>query len=254
MRLVLKTGGIREISEEIFVMETRCFNHIPFRHYPPVVQERCVTGATKRAIVSMYVEKATTLEEYILTHPPDAVIGDIFDGPLKLWRRGVGSEAVRIGELYRTRGVIPDQAWKIKEIWAETRKAAADVLKYDQLYGLFISHVPVDVQQVDAHGDLHLRNIFVHDKSGDVLLIDFGKSSPAPASYDPATLDVSLAFDIPEHQAAAAGVSDEQRLELYRPPLLEARPLENAGHRIAAILALRRKIRDSVSKWNISWP
>ncbi len=248
VRLVVKTGGIRAISEEIRVMEMMCFNHIPFRHYPPVVRDRCVTGATKRAIVSMYVEKATTLEEFILIHPPDAVITDIFDGPLKLWRRGVGRQAVRLGEFYRTRGVIPDEAWKIKDIWAETCKADVSVLRYNQLYDRFIAHAPVDVQQVDAHGDLHLRNIFVHDRTADVLLIDFSKSSQAPASYDPATLDVSLAFDIPEHQAAGAGVSDEERLELYRPPLLAVRPMENPSHRIAAIFALRRKIRDSVSE------
>ncbi len=247
--LVIKTGGIREITEEINVMRTICFNHIPFRHYPPLVLGRCVTGATKRAIVSMYVEKAMTLEEYILNSSPEVVIADIFDGPLKLWRRGVGRGPVQIGEFYRTRGKVPDEAWKIKKIWAEAVKIHTEVLEYKELYRRFISHAPVDgVLQVDSHGDLHLRNIIVLDRPLDVLLIDFSNSSQAPASYDPATLDVSLVFDIPEHQAAQASVSDEQRLEIFRPPLLEARPMEKPTHRIAAILELRRKIRDSVSE------
>jgi len=47
VKLVLKTGAISEISKEIDVMRTSCFNHIPFRHYPPVVSDRCVSGATK---------------------------------------------------------------------------------------------------------------------------------------------------------------------------------------------------------------
>jgi hypothetical protein len=69
-----------------------------------------------------------------------------------------------------------------------------------------------------------------------------------PASYDPATLDVALAFDIPEQFVADAGVSDEQRLELYRPALLEARAITNPSRRISAILALRDHVRDSVSE------
>ena len=242
---VIKTGLIGEIKKEIDVMQD-CFNHIPFRHYPPVASDRCVTGATKRAIVSMLVEKAVTLEQYVRNQAPANKIGEIFDGPLKLWRRVQGTEEVNIGQLYRERGVLAQEAWHMRDIWAATRKNDTQVLRYNELYDRFMSHAKVKAQYVHAHGDLHLRNILIHE-SGEVLLIDFSESDRLPSSYDPATLDVALAFDIPE-QLADAGVSDAQRLELYRLPLLKGRAVGDPNHRIAGVLALRNQIRESVSE------
>jgi hypothetical protein len=87
----------------------------------------------------------------------------------------------------------------------------------------------------------------IHE-TGEVLLIDFSESDRLPASYDPATLDVALAFDIPDQLAAEASVSDAQRLELYSLPLLEGRATDDPNYRIAGVLALRNQIRESVSE------
>jgi hypothetical protein len=290
---VIKMGLLGEIKKEIDVMQD-CFNHIPFRHYPPVAPDRCVTGATKRAIVSMLVEDAITYEQYLRNQAPENTIPKIFDGPLKLWRRLQraivsmlvedaityeqylrnqapentipkifdgplklwrklqGTTEINIGQLYRDRGVAPKEAWHLKDIWAATRKNDAQVLKYSELYDRLMSHVKIRTQYVLGHGDLHLRNVLIHE-SGEVLLIDFSEADRLPWSYDPATLDVALAFDIPEPFAGEAGVTDEQRFELYRLPLLEERALADPNHRITAILALRSWVRGSASEVELEY-
>jgi len=244
---VMKTGPLGEIKKEIDVMQEACFNHIPFRHYPPVAPDRCVTGATKRAIVSMLVENAMTFEQYLRNQTPGNKIAEILGGPLKLWRKVQSIEEVNMGQLYQARGVTPKEAWHMKKIWAATQENDAQVLKHNELYERFMSHDKVSAQYVQAHGDLHLRNILIHE-TGEVLLIDFSESDRLPASYDPATLDVALAFDIPDQLAAEASVSDAQRLELYSLPLLEGRATDDPNFRIAGVLVLRNQIRESVSE------
>lgn len=247
---VVKTGKIKEITQEIDVMRDTCLNLIPFRHYPPVVEDRCVTSSTKRAIVSMFLENAVPLEQYILDNRADQVVARLFDGPLKLCRQGSNKGPVNIGQSFRERGVLPE-AWVLKGVWTKVREIDPDVLSPEKLLESFVSHPAIEVMQVESHGDLHLRNIFVHedaDQKGcqDVLLIDFARWTQAPASYDPAILDAALAFDAPSGEAAR--VSDDQLLELYRPPLLEVGPMESANNRVAAIIALRGKIRGTVSE------
>ena len=229
-------------------MRTSCFNHIPFRHYPPVVSDRCVSGATKRAIVAMFVEDATPLEQSILVSPPERPIAAIFQEPLRLWRKPIATEDVAIGLLFRTRGVVPEEGYQLKTVWKQARKTDEEVLKYDDLYQRFVSYPKVSVRQVDVHGDLHLRNILVHEKSGDILLIDFSSAGVAPASYDPATLDVSLAFDNAEDAPAGSRLSDGPCLDLYRTPLLGRPVLEGVPRRIAAILELRRQIQETATE------
>jgi hypothetical protein len=249
VKFVVKTGRIGEISGEISIMRDPCFNRIPFRHYPPVASNRCVIGATKRAIVSMLVEDVTVFEEYILENSPSDAILQMFAGPLSLWRKvgNVGTVPVGIGEEYRARHVIPPNPSELEEIWGEARKGDEDVLSPEQIYARLISHPKVDVYIVHSHGDLHLRNILIHE-TGEVLLIDFSRSAAAPASYDPSTLDVSLAFDIPKHLVLGAGITDTRRLELYTPPLLREYPFGKASHRTAAILTLRNMVRELVSE------
>jgi hypothetical protein len=135
----------------------------------------------------------------------------------------------------------------MKDIWKASKESDPHILQYKDLYDRFITYPKVETKYVHGHGDFHLRNILIHG-SGDVLLIDFSDADRLPASYDPATLDVALAFDIPAQFSAEAAVSDAQRLNFYGPPLLQERAVADPSHRIGAILALRNHIRSSVSE------
>jgi hypothetical protein len=248
VNFVIKTGTIRGITEEIDPMRTIVFNHIPFGHYPPVVPKRCVSGAQKKAIVSMFVDRATLFEDHIINNAPEAVISALFDGPLRLWRTAPKTVKIKLGEYYRTLNVVPKDPADLDESWLQARQRNDGILANGDLLDRFLATPAIEVRQVLAHGDLHLRNIFIDRTNSDIILIDFRKSNEAPASRDPATLDVSLAFDIPNGAPIAARVSDEQRLLIYNPPLLGKAIEGPRPRRVAAILEIRKRIPDMVGE------
>jgi hypothetical protein len=103
---------------------------------------------------------------------------------------------------------------------------------------------PVSVCQ--AHGDLHTRNIFVRRNSLDVLLIDFaGAHSIGPSSRDPATLDVMLAFDVPDRNNKFPTTPNLR--VLYTPPLLPPSRLRSDAGRLDSRIEAIRRVRMHVS-------
>ncbi len=250
IEFVVKTGTISGIGHEIFATQTACFDHMAFPHYPPVVEKRCTIGSERRAIVSMFVERAILFEEYILSHSPALAITALFDGPLRRWRRGGGVESVSIGRLCKTRRTLPPSAGThgFNVAWRRAHKDEPEILPPHDLLGRLLGQPLIRIRKVQAHGDLHLRNIFVRQNSADVVLIDFRKTSELPASIDPATLDTSFGFDIPRVSPDNSLVP-ELLFELYKPPLL-GRPfmLHVGNHRAEAIQHVRRQISDSVTE------
>lgn len=249
VKFVLKTGPISEISTEIENMHVACFHRIPFRHYPPVALDRCVIGGTKRAIVSMLVEDAQPLEKLIDKPAGITKIADIFTGPLRLWRKQIFREALDVGSFCRDRAIIPPNDYQLTTVWKKARDAEAGILRYNELYKIFMNQPRLfDVRFVQAHGDLHLRNILVHERTGDVLLIDFSRCAELPAFSDPATLDVSLAFDVPELAPAESRPGDQHLLDIYGSPLLGRDMPPGAPKRVGAIVEVRRQISDQVTE------
>ena len=248
VKFVIKTGSIRRIKEEIDTMSTDCLNHIPFPHFPPLIADRCVVSSQKRAIVSMFVDRAILFENYILTHSPTLAIAALFDGPFRLWRAGVGRpEPVKIGPLFQTRGIIPKNPEGLNIAWQEAKKCVSTVLSPAEMLDRLLNHAPVEVYKVVSHGDLHLRNIFVRQNNTEIILIDFSKSTEDPASREAATLDVSLAFDIPERERERP--SNGLCLDLlYQTPLFGCHVTSQMCKRAEAIEQLRKQISNTVSE------
>ena len=248
VRFVIKTGSIRKIKEEIDTISADCLNHIPFPHFPPLIADRCVVSSQKRAIVSMFIDRAILFEDYILTHSPTLAVAALFDGPFRLWRAGLGRpEPVKIGPLFQTRGIIPKNPKDLNVAWQEAKKLDSIVLRPIKILNGLLNHPPVDVYKVVAHGDLHLRNIFVRQNNTEIVLIDFSKSVEDPASRDAATLDASLAFDIPKNERGRP--SDKLCLDfLYKTPLFGCHVTPQMCKRAEAIEQLRKQISNTVSE------
>jgi hypothetical protein len=56
-----------------------------------------------------------------------------------------------------------------------------------------VENIQVEAHCCSQHGDLHLLNALVSN-DGEVVLIDFARAMDAPASLDPVTLELGLAF------------------------------------------------------------
>jgi hypothetical protein len=95
-----------------------------------------------------------------------------------------------------------------------------------------------------AHGDLQARHIFVRDHGLAPVLIDFYLTEyESVLSRDPATLDVTLAFD------AEAHLDDAEIAALYHPgQLFEARH-HHDGFRAAITQTRSLCARDGVTEW-----
>lgn len=61
----------------------------------------------------------------------------------------------------------------------------------------------VQVRRAPQHGDLHIGNVLV-DAAGDPVLIDYGRTGPRVAAYDPVTVELCFAFH-PDGRVLANG-------------------------------------------------
>jgi hypothetical protein len=179
---------------------------MPFPNRPPLLVERCVSGLDRRLLVSMLVEKADRLDQYLSAgRSVEKIVHSIFEGPLRCWRENRFELDIRLGHAYEpyVRGTLDLKTGKHpKDVdLAEAHRlaktvdpAAPDPLAISERMKRYGSRT---VHACQAHGDLHPRNIFVRHNSDEIILIDFAKSGNLsnPMVWDAATLDVSLAFD-----------------------------------------------------------
>ena len=238
---ILKSGGAEDVVIELGNTRTACDDCTPFPYFAPLVPDRLVRIGARAAIVSHFVERATLLEDYIRFNSPALAIASIFDGPLRGWRSSSEHSDLNVGEFALTAGLIDSGGNYSK---------AYDLAKGDssapaQLLQKFANIQNRSASFCRSHGDLHLKNIFVRENSVEIVLIDFNRSGFAPASKDPAELEVSLAFS--PFARGEAPIPEELILRLYARPLLTQPGLNRRSHpRALAIEQIRRQISGMV--------
>jgi len=237
----VKGGLCRAIKEEIRATLNNVAEYVPFPHRPPLAHDRCVEGIREALIVSMFVDRVTRFEEYILLGSPSLAVSALFDGPLRTWRRNrKRGEQIQLGTEYTRCGVLPkaERVLELDDAYQAARRVNGALASPTDLLQRLAGKPKAAVDVCFPHGDLHTRNIFVRRNSSDVILIDFaGAKNPTPAARDLANLDVAIAFDVADKNGSF--LSAEIIRLLYQCPLLPLGRVSQLDGRVEALARLR---------------
>lgn len=228
---VVKIGPTAPITREINNYLNWADVRVPFPHRAPVALSRCVQGFQHRAIVSMFIDRAVRFDDYVCEVSPTMATAALFDGPLRTWRSRMRLEHIALGQQYKQYGRFTGVYLKhLYEVWND-----ASIPDPMAVYSALEALAPQPVNVCHAHGDLHVRNLYVRENASDVILIDFASANgDSPAARDPACLDVSLAFD-----CKTGTLSDEDLAQIYRQNALTVLPNSTSDGRLNAIRQLR---------------
>lgn len=244
---VVKFGPRETIGNELSTYRDAVADRIPFRGCAPICVERSVEGSFKQVLVSRFVENAKRLDDLFVKGPPPSpvhLVRGIYDGPLHRWRHNTTRTRIRLfHELCDPH--VRDHPQKLERVWVglgaegSGLPAPKDLLR--QLSALPVADVPV----CHAHDDLNLRNVFVAQPGGDVILIDFTRSKRRPLARDIARLDVALGFD--RELQDASPLDQKLLLEFYaedhfRVSLLHPSDCAVGEARLELVQALRRRM------------
>lgn len=243
--LVAKLDTVDRIEQEIVNTQTFVAPFVSPRGYAPLVPERCIRGANHAVLVGSFLAGARPLDAHLATcDKPGPTITALFDGPLEPWRQNARVEQIHLASAFRDWGVIQRTRSNLDEAHRRAVALGMSVLEPAQALTILDGLPSVKVRIRITHGDLQARNIFVID-GPHVLLIDFYSTHhEATMSRDPATLDVTLAFD------PKAPLDDAALTTLYRSPVLHAATEVFRDPWRSAIAQVRAQCaRDRVTDW-----
>jgi len=244
---IVKIGHPEVIDAEEGATAWACGDHTPYPYFPPLTPERNVSSRDRRALVSQFVDRAILFDDYIRSHSPAVAVASLFDGPLRCWRSNSRSEQVRIGQYVLENGLVRPWLSAYQNVYRRAHRVHGGVRKPRLLISALRNLPAIAVNICGAHGDLHVKNLFVRENSVDIVLIDFNRAGEAPASRDPAELEVSLAFSPVAPGEAAIDAATLQAL--YSGSLLKRTDLARQGHpRVLAIEQVRRQVAGAVTE------
>lgn len=229
----VKIDSFHKIDDEIEQHNQHYLDLVPFAHRPPMLEDRCVLGMSKRAMVTMFVDNARHIGDTKALSI--SAINALFEGPLSIWRRAAERVTISLPEQYQKDRVFPHEAKELNVAYSRVPEGSG-VLPPDELLRLLNDIPPMSFNICFGHGDMHYRNVFVGPKNG-IVLIDYYRADRLPAARDPATLEVSLAFDDIEGRKP---LSEAKLRAIFKPPLLN-KPHLQGDDRLAAICQLRKQ-------------
>ncbi len=216
---IVKIHDRLKIAQERESFEQFIADHIPFTHRPNIDGRRYIEGSDKAVLVQDFVSRAVPLRAALAKHKnPIDVMHTLLDVALKAcrscfdWKREDLVTPFRDLKAFRSSPELDQAA-------AEAGRLYKCSLDSSQLELLLASLPPIYHMRCRIHGDLHPGNVYVAEKSSEVLLIDFAKARYGPAVADPACLEIGLAW-VNSHP-----IADRSLEELYTYPL----PLPPSG-------------------------
>ncbi len=246
--MVVKLDELPRIRREIANIRTHVAEFVPSQSYAQLVDERCVEGARSGLLVGHFVAGARSLRDLLRTtdrHNATTVITSLFDGPLGGWRNNAREDLpLALGRAYRTWRVLQEGDALDGACALARARGYASVGTASELIAALERLPPARVRVCMAHGDLQARNIFVRDSGSAPVMIDFYLTEYESAlSRDPATLDVTLAFD------SEARLDTTDIAALYRPGHLLGGGHHHDGFRAAIEQVRALCVRDRVTEW-----
>ena len=225
---VVKCGPIRDIEEQIATYRDVVADRVPYRGCPPLCMDRSVKGATRQLAVSRFVENATRLDDVIKTRDAADELRSIYPRLLERWRVEPEFKSVQVFPEYID--VATQSGW-LAWLNATYALAGVKVLSPTQIFSKLNGIAAVLQPICRAHDDLNMRNVFICDGSGEVVLIDFTRASQKPLAKDCTRLDVGFGFD-KELQSAQA-IPKDVLVDFYTGDLFSI----SLGHRLAGSIA-----------------
>lgn len=199
-----KVGPRRKIDEEISKYRTYATHFVPFYLRPNLAPARCVLGHKQGLLIGDFVDRSESLWALAQRGQANGVIHALFDVTLNGWRAQAYVEGVA--------PAIGPVAEKLKTLF-DYERVQADYLVQARQFGVtatpqelweFLIGLTDQCYRISPmHGDLHGENVRV--RGTDAILIDLASIAEGPLAADPASLETSLFFDMPENSEDMPG-------------------------------------------------
>ncbi len=196
-----------KIAVELEHYEAFVSGFVPFSHRPNLAPGRCLLGSRLGILVGTFVERSESLLDVAHRGEGSGAIYSLFDEALRGWRLQA-LEGLQYTPYASTSAPLASLADSIKagnerkplfgpkRIGKRLREVAAHLgvrRSPEQLLDIIEDLPSCAHLRGPIHGDLHGRNVRVHD--GRAILIDFYAARIGPLALDPASLEVSIVFD-----------------------------------------------------------
>ncbi|MBZ5539834.1 MAG: phosphotransferase [Acidobacteriia bacterium] len=183
-----------KINQELQNYEDLVEAAVPFNLRPNLDPSRCIRrGYTHGLIVGNFVEYSEPLWEAARRGHGAGPIYSLFDQAFKSWRLNSQRETHQSIFQDLDAANIRIEVDRIDERRIEHVKALGAKTTPNELLSVLKRLPALPHRKGVIHGDLHVGN--VRARGNDAVLIDFySVNSGAPLAFDPATLEVSLAF------------------------------------------------------------
>jgi hypothetical protein len=200
--------------------------YINFRYRPNCRIERCTSTKNYSSLVGNFVDEAISLHTALQDSHYSGILFSIFERSLKDLRMQTSVSTVPILNGF-FKNFVKDRI-KIEDLLKKDdllSTARSLGLKSDILtvYNRLMDYCTIDCKLGPYHGDLNARNIMV--KGNDAILIDFSAVRyHGPLTADPATLEISLCFELgdkfaPPFKKWKAFIKDAYHVENIAKPL-----------------------------------
>lgn len=246
---VVKAGDRQTIKTEIETMRDQVLDYLGFPHRPPMLPDRSVEGATQQLIVSMFIQAAVRFDLFVRDTDATSVVTELFCTALAGWRTQRRQTTIKLGQEYARYGVLGGKDALEPAYALAKAMPSAGPRPPSQLLAALNRLPPLSVMVCHAHGDLHMRNVFVR-RTSDVVVIDFSAANyDSPVARDLGTLDVSLALDTIK---GIALIPDSVLVDWYAAPLFKVRA-SGGDNRLSAIAKIRTQAqKDGASERDYS--
>jgi hypothetical protein len=241
----VKISDPEKISKELDNYRVYTDLYISFQYRPNCRIERCVITKNYGSLVGNFVEDSIPLRDSLFMSYDTGIIFSLFEKSLKGFRR--------LPHLSST----TSQTGNLKQ-FVEDRICISELLKRDdlinkaqslglksaaqELHDRLILKCTSPCLTSPIHGDLHSGNIMV--RGNDAIVIDFSAIKPqGPLTADPATLEISLTFNLGEKDTPSFSEWRAFIDEIYAPDKL-AKPLAITDEIPNKFSWLKRSVRE----------
>lgn len=189
-----KLGTRQKIQIEIEWYRLYAVHFIPFHLRPNLEPSRCLLGGERGILVGNFVDRSESLALLARRGQAGPAIHSLFDVTLAGWRAQAFTDAAApisspiagaMRSFFDYRRVQPDYVERARALGVEATP--------QELWELLIGLPDQCYRSAPMHGDLHGENVRV--RGADAILIDLASVTSGPLAADPASLEVSLAFD-----------------------------------------------------------
>lgn len=214
-----KLGKPQKLHIELSRYQIYAENHIAWHLRPNFQSARCFYGVEQGILVGSFVQSSRSLWEAARAGEGPLHIRTLFEETLAVWR----SEAKK-WPLEQPGSVVHPLA-----AFCDYSRVPLDRVEAAKVHGGNV-HPPRSLWRklldlpdeywlhASIHGDMHGENVRVRKQ--DAIVIDFAHSTSGPMCADLASLEVWLAFSVPNDDAHDREQWHKRVEELYRPEFL----------------------------------